>query len=283
MSDEPTGQPPEEPAAPQEDALASKSPEELKGMVQEQSSHIGKLNTDLGDLRSKIERLEANSQLEMGNFGQQVPSYQQPYQEPHNPYVPQMPQAPLYQQPPQWQPVNLDWTDPDKAAMTAADIRASQTEQRLMQMNLQQRIQDNFSRAQVALQDVDRHMASNKRLYEGIEEDVKKQIGSFMPYINNGVNIEPVLRNQEVIDNIAVTIRRRRGEYDRTVPDGPPVSPTTTETPQARQAQIDGEPEVQFSAEDLKFMEQQGLTKEQAEKIVLEEHNKRMADGTLGK
>ena len=239
---------PETEPAPQSEPVEDVS-ERLKAL----ESELGKRANEIGSLKEELQR--ATSQV----YPQQQANYWQG-------------NYPQQQQPQQEQVPAIDYNDLEGSIYRASQVPARQSEERVMNFLHQTRLQDNVSRAASALEDARTYMNQNEKLFGGIEDKVAEQVSNvFIPLAQRGVQVEQALRNRETYENIAATMRWRQGEIDRLAKDGHPVRPVSMEAPQQRVSASDVRPDIQYSESDLRMMKDLGLTKEQADKITLEQ------------
>lgn len=219
------------------------SKEDLARVAKEQDTHIGDRNREIGELRTKIEDIE-NTQSQDSGY-----------------YAP--PQAPQYYPPPPPKP-EFNWDNP----MQTVEEVVGRTVAGQAQQFMQGQFANNLQRGQHAFQQGRQTMASDPKLFKGIEKEVEETVAQYyLPHIQQGTPVEHYLTDRKVWEKTAQHIRLNRGEYDKLQPDTSAVRYTATETPSGRTV-TESSPVLQLEPEDRDFAKQMGLTDKQAKEII---------------
>ncbi len=145
--------------------------------------------------------------------------------------------------PPADPPIEIDWEKPHESIQRLVDRELSKRE--MVQRNAY--VQELSQRAWDAHQRGREAMSKNRRLFEGIEQEVEQRmISIFGPQVSQGRDVTGHLADPAMWERAAEFVRVERREYDRLQATIKPVAPAPTEIP--------GKPQAQESAVDPAFM-----------------------------
>jgi len=226
--------------------FAGKNADELKAIIKDQDSLIGRHGQRVGDLEREVQGLkELADQIRFSpGAGQQSQAREAP-------------------QPPK---PEFDWTNPepyvrDRAAEVARQELAKYDKYRQQQDQVRyyEEAKGNYYDGQK------KALGGNPKLFEGIERDVADYM--FTTFRAGAID-KDTLRNPDAWELIAKNIRLQRGEYDRIVPQKPHgMSPQPLDRPSSR-PDSDADEDVVLDEEDREFMKKQGLTEKEAVEII---------------
>ena len=250
-----------------EDRWAGKSLDELRQIVREQDSMIGKQSTVIDTQKKDLEYYE--KQVTQAQTPQYSPQnqFQNPSTPQANPYgIPRDPSMGYggYAQynpypgmvPQQEPPLQFNYENPLESVQTAV--------QRELARERQERQQQEQARYAMELRDAyqeGRHKAykSNPDLFKGIERDVE---GGMMAMVQRGLFYPSDLRREDVWEDAGKLARLRRNEFGYLKPkEQPTMAPPHTEVP----ASMKEEAETELELSEVERAQQKifGLTDEE--------------------
>jgi len=234
------------------------SKEELLKVVQDQDSHIGERNQEIGELRGKVSTYEQAQQRYAQNFS----NYSQ--------------QPPVEQSKPTTEEKlpDFNWDNPSVSVYETVDRRIAAKEKEIMQGQFNA----NLQRAQMAFEKGKQSMSEDP-IFKGIEQEVENQVGQFYyPYLQQGVPVDQYLMDKEMWKKTARHIRLDRGEVDMLKADtSSAVKPTVTEIPSQTKTQEESPLVLELEPKDKEWARQMGLTDKEAKEIIAEELKARRA------
>lgn len=252
-----TGEPSSGPTA-GADPYAGKSDEELRAILRDKESFIGRQTTEIGSLRDRVDYFERLDDIRRQQEEiQRTQGRQQP--QPGQPGTTQAPEVPA---------VNWDY---DKPVESTTEIVRKEMHAERMRMG-QLAMQSNVNAAAQAFEEGRQAMRnSGDKLYEGIEKDVEAEVyNHYLPWLQQGHDVSQWMRpGSEAWVRAAQNIRLGRGEYDRLKPD----MPITTHPVQAGQTEVPSPParpeapSAELTSEEKQMAKQFGWTDEQAKEI----------------
>jgi len=224
------------------------SKEELLKVVNDQDSHIGVRNQEIGELRGKMTELEKAQQRyaqDYGNYSQQQPEVTPPQ--------------------PEEKPPDFNWDKPSQSVEETVKRVVAKEREGFVQGQFNQ----NLQRAKTAFQRGKQVMTEDP-IFKGIEKEVEDQVGQFYyPYLQQGIPVDQYITDKQMWLKTAQHIRLNRGEYDKLKPDtSSAVRPTMTETPSRIAIQEEGSPVLELEPKDRAFARGMGLTEKEAKEII---------------
>lgn len=242
--------------------LKGKTPEELAKMVVEKETHIGKLGTDIGELRTEKDKFKDD--LNYAKGVEEIRRHQEQKK---------LDEEAALKQPPKPDTPKWDYEDPVKTVDERIDTRVRQEREE----GFKARVTENIGTARSAFAEGQKIMDSDKELYEGIEEETRQGVFQYYaPYIQQGQDVSTQMRDPKSWRVCAQNIRLARGEIDKLkaepAPGIVPVSPIDQGVPGSPSGQTG--PMSEIDPEIRSIQNQYGLDKltdEELREIIQEE------------
>ena len=222
-------------------ATPVKSPEDLSKMVEDAQSHIGRLSSELGELR-QYKSLAEQLLQERQRQAQQAPA------QPEKAF-------------------EFDYENPIKSMDTYLEHKLSKEREKMQHESNRRMVletQQRFERGKRTAYE------TNPRLFKGIEKDVE---GVVFQSVRSGIVQPWEVDDPKTWETAATVLAASRKDYSRLMPDKvTPVSPTPTETPSYSRSASSGDIEVTLDEADKTWAKEQNITEEQAKEIIKKEY-----------
>lgn len=256
--DPPPGEPGDKDGLPEN--LKGKTPEELAKMLADKDSQIGKMGTELGDLRTKSTKFEEDL-----NYLRGVEAIRRQQEEKKR-------QEELEAQRPQ--PKEKPWNY-ENPVETVREVVGEEA-QKIQEQAFKTRVAENIGTAKEAFAEGQNAMKNpvDKNLYEGIEDQVRKAVFDYYaPALERGEDVSRFMRDPKAWKVAAQNIRLANDEIDRLKPDPDaainPPAPVDTGIPGAPQG--GGAPTGELDPEVKNIADQYGLSYKEAAEIIAKE------------
>ena len=236
--------------------LKGKTQEELAKMVVDKESHIGKLGTEIGDLRTAEQKTKDDLNYMKGV--EEIRRHQEQKK---------VDEEAALRQPPEPDKPKWNYEDPVKTVDERVDAKLRQDREE----GFKARLAENVGSARSAFAEGQKIMETDKELYEGIEEETRKGVFQYYaPFIQQGHDVSAQMRDPKAWKICAQNIRLGRGEIDKIKaepkPGIDPVSPTDQGIPGSPTG--NAAPVGELDPEVKKIADDYGLTPEEAAEVI---------------